>query len=94
MMDNAHLSIGSFIQTFVDWLNVNYSMPFEILSALMEKSVKILEGILLFPPAFVVIAAASDPAPASVSPQAPSVCPLANLVRYFFFCSSLANRLR
>ena len=55
MNDSVHVSIGSFIQTFVDWLNVNHSMPFELLSALMEKSVKLLEGILLFPHAFVVM---------------------------------------
>ena len=56
MNDTAYLSIGSYIQTFVDWLNVNYSMPFEVLSTVMEKSVKVLEGILLYPHAFVVMA--------------------------------------
>jgi glycine betaine/proline transport system permease protein len=56
MNDTAYLSIGSYIQTFVDWLNVNYSMPFEVLSTVMEKSVKLLEGILLYPHAFVVMA--------------------------------------
>jgi glycine betaine/proline transport system permease protein len=56
MNDTAYISIGSYIQTFVDWLNVNYSMPFEVLSTVMEKSVKVLEGILLYPHAFVVMA--------------------------------------
>jgi len=55
MSDTLHVSIGSYIQTFVDWLNVNYSMPFELLSTVMEKSVKMLEGILLYPHAFVVM---------------------------------------
>jgi len=56
MNDTAYFSIGSYIQTFVDWLNVNHSMPFEVLSTVMEKSVKVLEGILLYPHAFVVMA--------------------------------------
>jgi len=56
MNDTMHISIGSYIQTFVDWLNVNYSLPFELMSALMEKSVKVFESILLFPHAFVVMA--------------------------------------
>lgn len=55
-MGNIHISIGSFIQTFVNWLNVNYSAPFELLSATIEKSVKLLESMLLFPNAFVVMA--------------------------------------
>ena len=55
MNDTVHVSIGSYIQTFVDWLNVNYSMPFELLSTVMEKSVKVLEGILLFPHAFIMM---------------------------------------
>ena len=55
MNETFHISLGSYIQTLVDWLNVNYSMPFEILSASMEKSVKLLESILLYPPAFVVM---------------------------------------
>ena len=55
MSDTIHVSIGSYIQTFVDWLNVNYSMPFELLSTVMEKSVKVLESVLLYPHAFVVM---------------------------------------
>jgi glycine betaine/proline transport system permease protein len=55
MKGDAVISIGSFIETWVDWLNVNFAAPFEVLSTLMERSVKLLEGILLFPNAFVVM---------------------------------------
>jgi hypothetical protein len=41
----------------------------------------------------VFMAAASEPAAASVSAQAPSVSPVANRGRYFFFCSSEPKRL-
>ncbi len=34
---------------------------------------------------------ASEPAPGSVSPKAPSTSPRASLVRYFCFCSSVPN---
>ncbi|MDJ0784107.1 MAG: ABC transporter permease subunit [Desulfosarcinaceae bacterium] len=55
MNGDAVISIGSYIETLVDWLNVNHAAPFEMLSALMERSVKLLEAVLLFPNAFVVM---------------------------------------
>jgi len=54
-METAYFSIGSYIATLVDWLNVNYSAPFEMLSAAMEGSVKFLEMLLLFPHAFIIM---------------------------------------
>jgi glycine betaine/proline transport system permease protein len=55
MNGDTVISIGSYIETLVDWLNLNYAAPFEMLSALMERSVKLLEAVLLFPNAFVVM---------------------------------------
>lgn len=48
-------SIGKFVEQLVDWLNVNYSAPFEVASAFMEGSVRFVESVLLFPHAFIVI---------------------------------------
>ena len=54
-MVTYHFSIGNYIAVLVDWLNVNYYRPFELLSMFMEKSVKILETMLLYPNAGIVI---------------------------------------
>lgn len=55
MSDALQFSIGSYLETLVDWLNVNFSLPFELLSTVMEQSVRVLESVLLWPPAYVVM---------------------------------------
>ena len=55
MNDSMYISIGSYLEIVVDWLNVNHSEPFELLSSLMERSVKLIESILLFPHASIVM---------------------------------------
>ena len=55
MNDSMYISIGSYLEIVVDWLNVNHPEPFELLSSLMERSVKLIESILLFPHAFIVM---------------------------------------
>lgn len=54
-MDFPHFSIGKYLATIVDWLNINYSLPFELASAAMEGSVRALEAVLLWPNAFVAM---------------------------------------
>lgn len=54
-MAAIHFSIGKYIAVLVDWLNVNHSQPFELLSMMMEQSVKLIETIMLYPNAAVVM---------------------------------------
>lgn len=49
------LSIGRYISSLIDWLNINFSSPFKIVSQIMEMAVVSVEKILGYPPAFVVI---------------------------------------
>lgn len=50
------LSIGIYVAKLVDWLNINFSAPFELISEIMEASVLYVEKVLLYPPAFLMIA--------------------------------------
>ncbi|MCF8091876.1 MAG: ABC transporter permease subunit [Desulfotignum sp.] len=54
-METPLFSIGAYISLLVDWLNVNAGLPFELLSSTMEGSVKLLETLLLWPHAFIVM---------------------------------------
>ncbi len=54
-MTAQHFSAGKYIAKLVDWLNINYSAPFEMVSEVMEVSVKYLESVLLYPHAFLMI---------------------------------------
>ncbi|SMC64268.1 glycine betaine/proline transport system permease protein [Desulfocicer vacuolatum DSM 3385] len=54
-MESAYFSIGKYIATLVDWLNVNYPVPFELLSAAMEGCVKFLEMLLITPHASIIM---------------------------------------
>jgi glycine betaine/proline transport system permease protein len=49
------VSLGKFIEKFVDWLNTNLYAPFEIISTIMDASIALVEKLLLFPPAWLMI---------------------------------------
>jgi glycine betaine/proline transport system permease protein len=48
-MIDLKFSIGKYLAQFVDWLNVNYYAPFDMISHAMEKSVVHVEAVLLYP---------------------------------------------
>ncbi len=54
-MREFHFSIGKYIAQFVDWLNINYSAPFEMTSQVIEEAVGSVEKMLLYPNAWWII---------------------------------------
>ena len=54
-MNLPTLTIGKFIEKFVDWLNVNFYAPFDFISSIMDVSVEFFEKLLLLPPAWLMI---------------------------------------
>lgn len=55
MTTNAVISVGRYVASFVDWLNINYSVGFTAVGGAIETAVRSLETALLFPPPFVIM---------------------------------------
>jgi glycine betaine/proline transport system permease protein len=54
-MNLPTISLGKYIESFVNWLNVHVYEPFDLLSMIMDAAIAQIEKVLLFPPAWLMI---------------------------------------
>jgi glycine betaine/proline transport system permease protein len=54
-MNLPTISLGKYIESFVNWLNVHVYEPFDLLSMIMDAAIAQVEKVLLFPPAWLMI---------------------------------------
>ena len=54
-MNLPTISLGKYIESFVNWLNVHVYEPFDLLSMIMDAAIAQVEKVLLFAPAWLMI---------------------------------------
>jgi len=54
-MNLPTISLGKYIESFVNWLSVYVYEPFDLLSIIMDAAIAQVEKVLLFPPAWLMV---------------------------------------